>query len=96
MKDLKKVNNWIKQYKRIGVFLKRVGNKKGKSDNFMAGADALGNATTSGTQCAGGAPDPAANDAWNTLKVSQMKNNFLSRTNLISGLQNQCGNGLHV
>merc|ERR1711976_60268 len=67
MKDLKKVSNWIKQYKRLSVFLKRVSNKKGKSDNFVNASMALGTATMNGTMCGLGGPDPEANDAWNTL-----------------------------
>ena len=71
MKDLKKVSNWIKQYKRLGVFLKRVSNKKGKSDNFVNASMALGTATMNGTMCGLKGPDPEANDAWNTLKVCE-------------------------
>ena len=74
MKDLKKVSNWIKQYKRLSVFLKRVSNKKGKSDNFVNASMALGTATMNGTMCGLGGPDPEANDAWNTLKVCKNKN----------------------
>merc|ERR1711945_84131 len=48
MKDLKKVSNWIKQYKRVNTFLKRVGNKEGKSDNFVNASLALGTATMNG------------------------------------------------
>merc|ERR1711976_596076 len=73
MKDLKKVSNWIKQYKRLGVFLKRVSNKKGKSDNFVNASMALGTATMNGTMCGTGGPDPEANDAWNTLKDCKTK-----------------------
>ena len=73
MKDLKKVSNWIKQYKRLNVFLKRVSNKKGKSDNFVNASMALATATMNGTMCGLGGPDPEANDAWNTLKVCRYK-----------------------
>merc|ERR1711945_59550 len=73
MKDLKKVSNWIKQYKRMSTFLKRVGNKKGKSDNFVNASTALGTATMNGTMCGTGGPDAAANAAWNTLTGCKAK-----------------------
>ena len=70
MKDLKKVSNWIKQYKRLATFLKRVSNKKGKSNNFVNASMALESATMNGTMCGTGGPDADANAAFNTLKVS--------------------------
>ena len=70
MKDLKKVSNWIKQYKRLATFLKRVSNKKGKSNNFVNASMALESATMNGTMCGTGGPDTDANAAFNTLKVS--------------------------
>merc|ERR1712198_218217 len=71
MKDLKKVSNWIKQYKRLATFLKRVSNKKGKSNNFVNASMALESATMNGTMCGTGGPDPDANAAFNTLKACQ-------------------------
>jgi len=73
IKDMKKVTNWIKQYKRLSVFLKRVSNKKSKSDNFVDAALALEKATMSGTMCGGGGPDADANAARDTLKKCEKK-----------------------